>query len=124
MSEFTHTHEVMEKIVKESQSPAASYERTGCEDCLKDVKQSQNIKKTVQSKNPIIHEKINHVSKQKGELDPEPARLTSWLLCQLRYKAQILKTVQNTKPGSDNDPTGKDQQDQPDQPVRQPRRDS
>ena len=25
----------MEKTVKDSQSPAASYERTGCEDCLK-----------------------------------------------------------------------------------------
>ena len=31
----THTHKVVEKIVKDSQSPAASCERTGCEDCLK-----------------------------------------------------------------------------------------
>ena len=30
-----------------------------------DVKQSEIIKKTAQRKNPIIHEKINHVSKQK-----------------------------------------------------------
>ena len=29
------THKVVEKIVKDSQSPAASCERTGCEDCLK-----------------------------------------------------------------------------------------
>ena len=31
--------------------------------------------------------------------------MTIQLLCQLRYKAQILKTVPNTKRGSDNDPT-------------------
>ena len=31
-----------------------------------EVKQSEIIKKTVQRKNPIIHETINHVSKQKG----------------------------------------------------------
>ena len=30
-----HTHKVVEKIVKDSGSPAASCERTGCEDCLK-----------------------------------------------------------------------------------------
>ena len=30
-----HTHKVLEKIVKDSQSPAAVCERTGCEDCLK-----------------------------------------------------------------------------------------
>ena len=47
--------------------------------------------------------------KQKVELDPEPAHLTSQLLCQICNKAQILKTVQYTKLGSDNDPTGKDQ---------------
>ena len=29
------THKVVEKIVKDSQSPAASCERTGCEDCFK-----------------------------------------------------------------------------------------
>ena len=31
----THTHNVVEKIVKYSQSPAANCERTGCENCLK-----------------------------------------------------------------------------------------
>ena len=30
-----NTHKVMENMFKDSQSPAASYERTGCEDCLK-----------------------------------------------------------------------------------------
>ena len=30
-----NTHKVMENIFKDSQSPAASYERTGCEGCLK-----------------------------------------------------------------------------------------
>ena len=29
-----NTHKVMENIFKDSQSPAASYERTGCEGCL------------------------------------------------------------------------------------------
>ena len=42
-----------------------------------EVNQSEITKKTVQRKNPMIQEKINHVSKQKGELDPEPAHLTS-----------------------------------------------
>ena len=61
-------------IVKDSQSPAASCERTGREDCLKarcsselvDVKHSKIIKNTVQRKNPIVQHEINQVSKQKG----------------------------------------------------------
>ena len=44
---------------------------------LVEVKQSETIKNTVQRKNPIVQQKINRVSKQKGELDPEPAHLTS-----------------------------------------------
>ena len=57
----THTHKVMEKIVKDSQSHAASCERTGYKRCLKtrssselqqvvnfvEVKQSKIIKNTV-----------------------------------------------------------------------------
>ena len=68
-----HTHKVVEKIVKDSQPPAASCERMRIlsQQCTSeqvvnsvDVKQSQIIKKTVQRKNPNIHEKVNHVSKQ------------------------------------------------------------
>ena len=40
-----NTHKVMEKIVKDSQSPAASYERTGCEDCLKTRSSSKLVNK-------------------------------------------------------------------------------
>ena len=42
-----------------------------------EVKQSEIIKKTVPDKNPIIHEKINHVCKLKGNSIPEPTHLTS-----------------------------------------------
>ena len=35
MALTTHTHKVVEKIIKDSQSHAASCERTGCKDCLK-----------------------------------------------------------------------------------------
>ena len=36
---------VVEKIVKDSQSPAASYERTGCEDCLETRSSSELVSK-------------------------------------------------------------------------------
>ena len=42
----THTHKVVEKIVKDSQSPAASCERTGCEDCLKARSSSEPVNKS------------------------------------------------------------------------------
>ena len=104
MALTTHTL-VVEKIIKDSQSHAASCERTGCKDCQDtilqrlrkqvvnkhvqqvvnsvEVKQSKIIKNTVQRKNPIIHEKIKQV--------------------------EFLKTVPRPKPGSDNDQTSKDQ---------------
>ena len=40
-----NAHKVMEKIVKDSHSPAASYERTGCEDCLKTRSSSELVNK-------------------------------------------------------------------------------
>ena len=42
----THTHKVVEKIVKDSQSPTASCERTGCEDCLKARPSSEPVNKS------------------------------------------------------------------------------
>ena len=39
------THKVVEKIVKDSQSPEASCERTGCEDCLKARPSSEPVDK-------------------------------------------------------------------------------
>ena len=40
------THTVVENIVKDSQSPAASCERTGCEDCLKARSISEPVNKS------------------------------------------------------------------------------
>ena len=40
------THKVVEKIVKKSQSPAPSCERTGCEDCLKARPSSEPVNKS------------------------------------------------------------------------------
>ena len=42
----THTHILVEKIVKDSQSPAASCEPTGCEDCLKARPSSEPVNKS------------------------------------------------------------------------------
>ena len=39
------THKVVEKILKESQSHAASCERTGCKDCLKTRSSSELVNK-------------------------------------------------------------------------------
>ena len=92
----THT-KVMEKIVKDSSGKLRTHrmrrlsqdtiqQRTGEQVVNKhvqqvvnsvEVKQSKIIKNMGQRKNPVIHEKINQVSKQQGELDPEPAHLTS-----------------------------------------------
>ena len=40
------THKVVDKIVKYSQSPAASCERTGCEGCLKARPSSEPVNKS------------------------------------------------------------------------------
>ena len=40
------THKVVEKIVKDSQAPAASCERTGSEDCLKARPSSEPVNKS------------------------------------------------------------------------------
>ena len=92
------THKVVEKIVKDFQisrsklrthrmrrlSQGTTQQGTS-EQVVNsvEVKQSEIIKNTVQRKNPIVQQKINQVSKQKGELDPEPAHLTSKLVCQI-----------------------------------------
>ena len=39
------THKVVEQIIKDSQSPAASCERTGCKDCLKTRPSSEPVDK-------------------------------------------------------------------------------
>ena len=74
-----------------------------------EVKQSKIVKNTGQRKNPIIHEKINQVSKQKTGSRSRAS--TSDKLAEVLIVIQNpgLKTVPNTKHGSDNDPTGKDQ---------------
>ena len=41
----THTHTVVEKIIKDSQSHAASCERTGCKDSLKTRSSSELVNK-------------------------------------------------------------------------------
>ena len=40
-----HTHKVVEKIIKDSKSHAASCERTGCKDCLKPRSKSELVNK-------------------------------------------------------------------------------
>ena len=60
------------------------YRQRTCEQVVNsvEVNQSEFIKNTVERKNPIVQQKINQMSKQ-GGTDPEPAHLTSQLLCQM-----------------------------------------
>ena len=63
-----NTHKVMEKIVKDSQSPAASYAQDAKSVSRQDP--AANWRTSCEQARPAsrrhIHEKINHVSKQKG----------------------------------------------------------
>ena len=101
-----HTQKWRRRSIKDSQSHAASCERTGCKDCLKDrIQQLTSCEQACPASRELSGGEAvqDHQEHQAEKESDHPGEDPSGEFL------KILKTVPSTEHGCDHDPTGKDQ---------------